>query len=110
MDSPPLLQVKDLRVTFKKGTQQTSIIRGVSFNIYQGETLAIVGASGSGKSITAQALMRLLDPHADITGEILLQGEGLLTKSEKEMRQVRGKKIGMIFQDPSTSLNPTMKI
>src|SRR5699024_5119381 len=76
------------------------------------ETLAIVGESGSGKSVTAQSIMRLIPmpPGKFADGEILFEGEDLIAKSEKEMESIRGKDLGMIFQDPMTSLNPTMKI
>src|SRR5699024_4306877 len=85
---------------------------GVSFTVHKGETLAIVGESGSGKSVTTKALMRLLPKRTSVIkrGEILFEGEDLVRKSSKEMQKIRGQDIAMIFQDPMTSLNPTMKI
>lgn len=107
-----LLEVKDLRISFNTYGGEVQAVRGVSFDLYEGETLAIVGESGSGKSVTASSLMGLLPkPQAVIKGgQILFQGEDLLKKSEKEMEKIRGKEISMVFQDPMSSLNPTMKI
>ncbi|MCL6624886.1 MAG: ABC transporter ATP-binding protein, partial [Fimbriimonadales bacterium] len=103
----PLLDVRDLRVAL----HNTEIIRGVSFHLQPGDTLGIVGESGCGKSLTALALLRLLPPGGKITGgQILLNGTDLTKLSEKEMRQIRGKDIAIIFQDPFTSLNPVMRI
>lgn len=87
-------------------------VNGVSFHLRQGETLGVVGESGCGKSMTALSLLRLVpEPAARIVqGKILLQGEDLITKSDKEMRQIRGKRISMILQDPQTSLNPVFTI
>lgn len=107
-----LLEVKDLRVSFNTYNGEVQAVRGVSFELNKGETLAIVGESGSGKSVTSNALMRLLpEPQSVIkSGEILLEGEDLVKKSMKEMQKIRGKDISMVFQDPMSSLNPTMKI
>ncbi len=107
-----LLEVKDLHVSFKTHGGEVKSVRGVSFDLYKGETLAIVGESGSGKSVTVKTIMRLIpDPPGRIAnGEILFGGRDLAQLKEKEMQQVRGKDISMIFQDPMTSLNPTMKI
>ena len=82
------------------------------FDLYKGETLAIVGESGSGKSVTAQTLMKLIPmPPGKITGgQILFDGTDIVSKTEKEMEKIRGKEISMIFQDPMTSLNPTMRV
>ena len=101
-----LLQVKNLSVSFKNHRA----VHGIDFQLNQGETIALVGGSGSGKSVTAQAIMQLLDSSAAVEGKILFEGQNLLEKSEKEMQQIRGQKIGMIFQDPMTSLNPTMTV
>ena len=108
----PLLQVQHLQVSFKTYLGRVQAVRDVSFEVERGETVAIVGESGCGKTVTAQAIMGLIpSPPGSISGgEILLDGEDLLKKSKKEMRQIRGKEIGMIFQDPQTSLNPTMRI
>ena len=87
-------------------------VRGVSFEVKKGETLGIVGESGSGKSVTARSIMRLLPspPSYIKDGEIEFQGENLVHKTEKEMESIRGRDISMIFQDPMTSLNPTIQI
>lgn len=107
----PLLAVKDLHVTFKVQKQLLQAVRGVSFNLFEEEILGIVGESGCGKSATAKALVRLLPAHSSIiSGEVIYKGENLLTYDDRKMQKVRGKELGMIFQDPMTSLNPTMKI
>jgi oligopeptide transport system ATP-binding protein len=106
-----LLEVKDLHVAFQTQKQKVHAVRGVSFYIKQGERLGIVGESGSGKSATAKALVKLLPSHtSSISGEVRFNDSNLVNFSEKEMQRVRGKEIGMIFQDPMTSLNPTIKI
>ncbi|WP_192986420.1 ABC transporter ATP-binding protein [Carnobacterium mobile] len=106
-----VLEVKNLNITFDTYAGKVKAIRGVSFNLKKGETLAIVGESGSGKSVTTRSIMRLLSQNANIEeGEILFNGKDLIKKSEKEMQGIRGKDIAMIFQDPMTSLNPTMTI
>jgi oligopeptide transport system ATP-binding protein len=107
-----LLEVKDLEVSFQTYGGQVKAVRGVSFDLYKGETLAIVGESGSGKSVTSQTIMKLIPmPPGKITGgQILLEGNDIVPKTDKEMEKIRGKEISMIFQDPMTSLNPTMKI
>lgn len=107
-----LLEVKDLKVSFNTYNGEVHAVRGVTFDLNKGETLAIVGESGSGKSVTSNAIMRLLpEPHGFIKeGQILLEGEDLAKKTNKEMQKIRGKDISMVFQDPMSSLNPTMKI
>jgi oligopeptide transport system ATP-binding protein len=107
-----LLEVKDLSVSFNTYNGEVQAVRGVSFDLNEGETLAIVGESGSGKSVTSSTLMGLLPKPAGVikSGQILFQGEDLVKKSEKEMQKIRGKEISMVFQDPLSSLNPTMKI
>lgn len=107
-----LLEVKNLEVSFDTYAGEVQAVRDVSFHVYEGETLAIVGESGCGKSVTARSIMRLNpEPPARFKkGQIIFNGEDILKKKEKEMRSIRGKKIGMIFQDPMTSLNPTMKV
>ncbi|MEH7223957.1 ABC transporter ATP-binding protein [Bacillus sp. JJ1566] len=107
-----LLEVKDLEVAFQTYAGEVKAVRGVNFDLYKGETLAIVGESGSGKSVTSQTIMKLIPmPPGKITkGQILFDGEDLVPKTNKEMEKIRGKDIGMIFQDPMTSLNPTMKV
>ncbi|WP_077602756.1 ABC transporter ATP-binding protein [Oceanobacillus sojae] len=107
-----LLEVKDLHISFHTFAGEVQAIRGVDFDLHEGETLAIVGESGSGKSVTTKSIMRLLPQgNSEIkSGEILFNGENLATASEKKMQKIRGKDISMIFQDPMTSLNPTMTI
>ncbi|MBM7554030.1 ABC transporter ATP-binding protein [Thalassobacillus pellis] len=107
-----LLQVNNLKVSFDTYGGEVQAVRGVNFEVNKGETLAIVGESGSGKSVTTKALMRLIPqpPGRIKEGEILFEGKDLAKYSEKQMQKIRGKDISMIFQDPMTSLNPTMKI
>lgn len=107
-----ILQVKDLNISFHTFAGEVQAIRGVSFDLLKGETLAIVGESGSGKSVTTKSIMRLLPEHnSEIkAGEILFEGKDLTKLTDKQMQKIRGKEISMIFQDPMTSLNPTMKI
>jgi len=107
-----ILDVRDLRVSFRVYGGEVQAVRGVSFQVKEGEAVAIVGESGSGKSVTAQAIMRLIPtpPGEYKSGSIFFEGQDLAALSEKEMQKVRGNKIGMIFQDPMTSLNPTMTI
>ena len=106
-----VLDVRDLQVGFMNKEELDIVINNISFSIQPGETFALLGESGSGKSITALSIMRLLSDTAKvISGEILSSGTNLLHLTEKEMREVRGKKIGMIFQEPMTSLNPVMTI
>ncbi|MFD1172581.1 ABC transporter ATP-binding protein [Oceanobacillus picturae] len=107
-----LLEVKDLHISFHTFAGEVQAIRGVDFDLNEGETLAIVGESGSGKSVTTKSIMRLLPPgNSEIkAGNILFNGKDLTKASEKEMQKVRGQDISMIFQDPMTSLNPTMTI
>ena len=107
-----ILQVKDLELSFHTFAGEVKAIRGVNFDLNKGETLAIVGESGSGKSVTTKSIMRLLpESSAEFkNGEILFGGRDLTKLSDKEMQKIRGKDISMIFQDPMTSLNPTMTI
>jgi oligopeptide transport system ATP-binding protein len=112
MNEDNILQVKDLRISFSTYAGEVEAVRDVSFELRQGETLAIVGESGSGKTVTAKSLMRLL-PEANTLikdGEVIFEGENLLTLSEQRMQEIRGSKIAMIFQDPMTSLDPTMRV
>ena len=113
MTTPPLLEVRDLQTSFLLGRREPVVaVDGVGFTVGAGETVAIVGESGSGKSVTALSVMRLLPPRVgQITrGSIRLQGRELTELSEEEMRSVRGNTIGMIFQEPMTSLNPVHTI
>ncbi|ASA20153.1 ABC transporter ATP-binding protein [Paenibacillus donghaensis] len=108
----PILKVNNLHVSFQSHDEERSAVRGVSFEVYKGETLGIVGESGSGKSVTARSIMRLLpSPPAHLKeGEVIFLGDNLAAKSEKQMEHIRGREIGMIFQDPMSSLNPTIRI
>lgn len=107
----PILNICDLHVSFKTNQGLQPVICGLNLTLYPGEALALVGESGSGKSVTAQAILQLLGNSGIITkGQISFLGESLQTKSPKEMETIRGKKIGMIFQDPLTSLNPTLSV
>ena len=109
--SETILSVKNLQVSFQTFDGKVQAVRGIDFDLKKGETLAIVGESGSGKSVTTRSIMQLLSTNALIeNGEIIFEQENILEKSESEMQQIRGKKIAMIFQDPMTSLDPTMKV
>lgn len=112
MDSNNVLEVKDLAISFKTFEGEVQAVRGVNFELKKGETLAIVGESGSGKSVSTKAINRLLPGKNTIfkSGEILFGDKDLLKVSEKEMQKIRGRDIAMIFQDPMTSLNPTMQV
>ena len=106
---PPLLEIRDLQTTFNLGRNiRIKAVDGVSFSVQPGETVAIVGESGSGKSVTSLSIMQLLPKGVgQITrGQILLRGRDLVPLGDTEMRKIRGKEIGMIFQEPMTSLNP----
>lgn len=106
-----LLEVKDLETQFKVRAGKLHAVNGVSFTLKQGEMLGVVGESGCGKSVTMMSLIRLLPPSASITnGSVILEGVDLAKASKEQINAVRGSKIGMIFQDPMTSLNPFVKI
>lgn len=107
-----VLEVKDLHVSFTTYGGEVKAVRGVSFDLHKGETLAIVGESGCGKSVTSQSIMRLIPhPPGRITqGSVLFKGKDLTKVSEPEMRKIRGADISMIFQDPMTALNPTLTV
>ncbi|NLK29386.1 MAG: ABC transporter ATP-binding protein [Clostridiales bacterium] len=109
----PLLEVKNLKVSFHTYAGEVHAVRGVSFRLYKNETLAIVGESGCGKSVTAMSIMRLLPrPPAEIKeeSEIIYKGKNLVKMPEEYLKQLRGSEIGLIFQNSLTSLNPTMNI
>ncbi|HYK73410.1 MAG TPA: ABC transporter ATP-binding protein [Pseudoneobacillus sp.] len=107
-----LLQVENLHVSFNTYGGEVKAVRGVNFTVNKGEAVAIVGESGCGKSVTAKSIMRLLStpPTEYKSGKILFHGQDLLQVKESEMKQIRGNKISMIFQDPMSSLNPTSRI
>ncbi|MDK8182401.1 ABC transporter ATP-binding protein [Paenibacillus sp. UMB4589-SE434] len=107
-----ILEVNNLSVSFQTRDREVQAVKGVSFELRRGETLGIVGESGSGKSVTARTIMRLLPspPSYVKSGEITFLGQNLAYMTDKQMEAIRGRDIGMIFQDPMTSLNPTMKI
>ena len=110
MDTP-LLQVKNLCTSFNVDAGEVRAVNGISFNLDKGKVLGIVGESGSGKSVTAYSIMRILvEPGKIVGGEILFNGEDIVKYSKKQMREFRGKRVSIIFQDPMTSLNPTFTI
>jgi oligopeptide/dipeptide ABC transporter ATP-binding protein len=107
----PLLEVKELKVSFRTEDGLVRAVDGISFSVDEGEVVGIVGESGSGKSVTMMSVMRLInDPNAIYEGEILYKGRNLMGVSQDAMRQVRGEEIAMIFQDPMTSLNPVYTV
>jgi oligopeptide/dipeptide ABC transporter ATP-binding protein len=107
----PVLQVKDLKTQFFTDDGVVQAVDGVSFDLYPGETLGIVGESGCGKSVTALSILRLIQrPGRIVAGQILFKGSDIVTMSEEEVREIRGKDIAMIFQDPLSSLNPVLKV
>jgi len=110
--SSNVLTVKDLRTYFETEDGTVKAVDGVSFEVKRGETLGIVGESGSGKSVASLSLMRLVPepPGKIVSGSVMFQGRDLLKLSAREIRELRGKRIAMIFQDPMTSLNPFMRV
>ena len=110
-DAAPLLEVRDLTVNFDAARGQVTAVAGVSFDLAPGETLGMVGESGCGKTVTALSILRLLQsPPAEVTGAIRFQGEDLTGCPEARMRQIRGNRIAMVFQEPMTALNPVLTI
>ena len=107
-----LLEIKDLQTQFFTSAGTVKAVDGVSYTVEQGETVAVVGESGSGKSVTAMSIMRLIPwpPGKIVGGSINFDGQDLLTLTDDEMRNIRGRDIGMIFQEPMTSLNPVLSI
>lgn len=107
-----LLSIRDLKITFNSGSRKTQAVKGVSFDINDGDSVAIVGESGSGKTITSLSFTRLLPkpPACEISGEILLNGRDILKMSPSELRKIRGAKIAYVFQEASASLNPVFTI
>jgi len=111
MSDTPLLQVKNLTTSFVTDSGEVHAVNGVSFNLDRGRVLGIVGESGSGKSVTAYSIMRILSDNGRVeSGQVLFDGKDILQTSENEMRQFRGERISIIFQDPMTSLNPVFTV
>lgn len=112
MSSQTILSVNNLSVSFTTNDGIVDAVKNVSFEIQAGETLSIVGESGSGKSVSTNALMKLLPDNAIIhpDSSIMFEGESILDKTERQMQRIRGDRIGMIFQEPMTSLNPYMRV
>jgi oligopeptide transport system ATP-binding protein len=111
-DKAPILAVSDLRVHFRTDSGVVHAVNGVDFKVHEGESLAIVGESGCGKSVTNMTILKLIPmPPGEVpTGEILYRGDDVLKMSDRQVRDIRGGKISMIFQDPMTCLNPFMRI
>jgi peptide/nickel transport system ATP-binding protein len=111
MTAEPLLEVRDLKVSFRTEDGVIPAVDGVSLSLSEGETLGIVGESGSGKSVTMMSVMRLInDPNARFEGEVVYKGRDLMKLTKDQIREIRGSGIAMIFQDPMTSLNPVYRI
>lgn len=106
----PIVQVRDLHVSFATEAGVCRAVRGVNFDLWRGRTLGIVGESGSGKSVTALSLIGLLDDNAKVTGSIIMNGEELIGKTDEEMSEIRGERIAMVFQDPLSALTPMFTI
>jgi len=106
----PTLAVSDLTVRFRTPHATVHAVNGVSFTLDRGRTAAIVGESGSGKSVTCLSLIRLLPRSAQVTGSVRLDGQELLTLGESDIRRIRGKDIGLVYQDPMAALNPVRTI
>jgi ABC-type dipeptide/oligopeptide/nickel transport system ATPase component len=109
---PPLLEVRDLHTEFRTGVGVVRAVDGISYTVDPGETVAVVGESGSGKSVGALSILRLIPnpPGRVVGGEVIFAGRDLMKLSDAEMRKVRGGEIGMVFQEPMTSLNPVLSI
>ncbi len=112
MNNEKILEVEDLRISFDTYAGEVQAVRGITFDVRKGEVVAIVGESGSGKSVTSQGIMKLLPtpPARYKNGSIKLEGKEISNYTRKEMERLKGSKMAMIFQDPMTSLNPTMKV
>ena len=108
----PLLEIQDLKTYFYTSTGIVKAVDGISYSLHEGETVALVGESGCGKSVSALSVMRLVPspPGRTVNGRVLYKGDNLLELSSAEMRKIRGKQIAMVFQDPMTSLNPVLTI
>ena len=109
-EAASLLQVEDLRVCFRVSGREVWAVNGMTYALASGRTLAIIGESGSGKTVSSRAVIGLLPPSANVTGSVRFEGKELLGLSDRRMRRHRGRDVAMIFQDPTRSLNPTMRI
>jgi peptide/nickel transport system ATP-binding protein len=109
-DTGPVLSIRNLAVSFPSEAGRVDAVRGVDFDVFRGRTLAIVGESGSGKSVTSLAIMGLLPEYASVTGSIALNGRQLLGLDDRQMSKIRGRDLGMIFQDPLSSLTPIFSV
>jgi peptide/nickel transport system ATP-binding protein len=110
VERTPILEIRDLHVSFKTESGRVQAVRGVDVTVHEGELLGIVGESGSGKSVTFLAAMGLLPKSAMVTGSVQIRGQELVGQKRKTMQRARGKRIAMIFQDPLSALNPTHKV
>jgi oligopeptide/dipeptide ABC transporter ATP-binding protein len=106
----PLLEVDELRVDFRQGRQTVRAVDGLSYTVARGRTVALIGESGSGKTVSSRAVMGLLPQTAQVSGSVRFEGQELIGLPERRMRSYRGGEIAMVFQDPTRSLNPTMRI
>ncbi|MEU7581688.1 ABC transporter ATP-binding protein [Streptomyces sp. NPDC041068] len=109
-DATSVLSVRDLRISFPSESGTVEAVRGVSFDLLPGRTLGIVGESGSGKSATAMGVMGLLPPTAELRGQVLLGGQDLIGLDDRALSRIRGKSIGMVFQDPLSALTPIFSV
>jgi peptide/nickel transport system ATP-binding protein len=110
MADPPAVEVADLRVRFRQRERVVHAVNGIGFSLARGEVLGILGESGSGKSVTLRALMRLLPDNCEIDGRIAIGGEDLNSASAARLEQIRGGQVAMIFQEPMTALDPVFTI
>ncbi|MFY7960400.1 MAG: ATP-binding cassette domain-containing protein, partial [Elsteraceae bacterium] len=108
--SPPLLSIRSLQVRFEGAGAAVPAVRGVDLDIWENEVVGVVGESGSGKSVTALAIAGLLPKSARISGSIRLAGHEVVGAAPETLRQMRGRDVGVVFQDPTTTLNPLMEI
>ena len=108
----PLLKIEDLKIRFKDRDRVNEAVKGISFELQKGETLAVVGESGSGKSVSAMAITKLLPaaPACEISGSIAFEGQDMIAMPKADLRKIRGNEIAYIFQEPSSSLNPYMRV
>src|SRR5579871_3692446 len=108
--SEPLLAVENLRVSFRTARGELIAVDGVDFDVAAGEVLGIAGESGSGKSVTLRSILRLVRAPGEVSGRVMWRGRNLMTLGEPELRRVRGGEIAVIFQEPTTALNPVLTV